>query len=142
MNVRRSAAVSAAALALGGSLAATTAATAAPTSHPTTSVTALSSGQWGPYTHKPTTYWPTGDFVPTGRHVSASAQCWNGGDGTQVRVQLVRTKDKHVMAQSSYHYCTGQTVSASANVATANGYYLRISLKGKPHTIKAWANWS
>ncbi|MGP9017147.1 hypothetical protein ACT1U9_01890 [Streptomyces sp. BR1] len=142
MHVRKSVAVAAAAVALGGSLAATTAATAAPAHKATTSVTALSRGQWGPYTHGPTKYWPTADFVPSGQNMTGFAQCWNGGDGTQVKVQIVRTKDKHVMNESDWRYCTGQIVSVSRVVAPGNAYYLRVKLSGKPHTIKAWATWS
>ncbi|GAA4192804.1 hypothetical protein GCM10023074_13060 [Microbispora amethystogenes] len=115
---------------------------ASTTSRPAVVQSQRSSGHWGPHKHSPTKYWPTKDFVPTGRHLYGRAKCSNGGDGTRYRVQLVRTKDKHVRATSSWYFCGGTYHGTSVTVRPGEAYYMRISLKGKAHTIEAYASWS
>ncbi|GII65618.1 hypothetical protein Skr01_57030 [Sphaerisporangium krabiense] len=102
----------------------------------------LGAGHWGPYKHSPTKYWATADFVPNGRHLRGYAGCWSGGDGTRYRIQLVRTKDKHVRRKSGWFFCNdGRWESISTTVRAGEAYYMRIELKGKAHTVQAKATW-
>ena len=93
-----------------------------------------------PQSHTPTKSWNTPDFVPQSAVLGGNFRCWDGGDGTDIRAALVRTRDSHVMTTSSYFDCDGsfKTVRID-NARGGEAYYMRISLRGKAHTIEAKA---
>ncbi|MGK5733688.1 hypothetical protein [Streptomyces sp. URMC 124] len=95
---------------------------------------------WGPYKHTPTKYWPTGDFVPRSNALGVHARCWNGGDGTKLKIDIVRSSDKKVIAKGGWGVCTGDWMNVDTFRASPNQkHYMRIYLSGKPHTIEARA---
>jgi hypothetical protein len=95
---------------------------------------------WGPQSHDPAKSWSTPDFVPQSPVLGGNFRCWDGGDGTDIKAALVRTRDSHVMTTSAYFDCDGsfKTVRID-NARSGEAYYMRISLKGKAHTIEAKA---
>lgn len=93
---------------------------------------------WGPGKHTPTKYWPTPDFVPRSSVLGVNFRCW-GNDGTTIKADIVRTRDKKTVQYGLKHECDGNWKELdyrSARIGTA--YYMRIYLS-RPHTIEAKA---
>jgi hypothetical protein len=81
---------------------------------------------WGPSSHSPTKYWATADFVPQSSVLGGNFRCWDGGDGTDIKAALVRTRDKHVMTTSAYFDCDGSFKTVRINNArSGEAYYYR-----------------
>ncbi|MGA4862277.1 hypothetical protein [Streptomyces lavendulocolor] len=152
MHARKSLALATATVALGTGLAmsapaaqAETAHTPAPTAQAAAGGTDASAAKagwhliWGPKSHKPTKYWATPDFVPRSGTLGVNARCWNGGDGTKYKIDVVRTRDKKVVKKGGWGYCSGNWMTVKTSAASGTAYYMRIYLKGKPHTVEAKA---
>ncbi|WP_327328072.1 hypothetical protein OG735_40280 [Streptomyces sp. NBC_01210] len=93
----------------------------------------------GPKSHTPTKYWATPDFVPRSGTLGVNARCWNGGDGTKYKIDVVRTRDKKVVKKGGWGYCNGGWMTVKTGAASGTSYYMRIYLKGKAHTVEAKA---
>ncbi|MES4907144.1 MULTISPECIES: hypothetical protein [unclassified Streptomyces] len=153
MIIRKSLAVTTAALALGSGIAvAAPAAQAEQSSHATTVSKAATAKDdaslqarhwrriWGPQSHTPTKYWATPDFVPRSNQLGAQARCWGGDDGTRIKVDIVRTRDKKVIKHGVWKSCDGRFKATDTNGARGGtSYYMRVYLKGHKHTIEAQA---
>ncbi|MDX3383203.1 hypothetical protein PV682_17255 [Streptomyces niveiscabiei] len=150
MTARKSLALATATVALGTGLAvaapAAQAAPVAPVAQSTaTSQTGAAAAKaswhliWGPKSHKPTKYWATPDFVPRSSTLGVNARCWNGGDGTKYKIDVVRTRDKKVVKKGGWGYCTGNWMTVKTKASSGTAYYMRICLKGKAHTVEAKA---
>ncbi|POX42045.1 hypothetical protein C3489_38120 [Streptomyces sp. Ru71] len=94
---------------------------------------------WGPKKHAPTKYWATPDFVPRSSTLGVNARCWNGGDGTKYKIDVVRTSDKKVVKKGGWGYCNGGWMTVQTSARSGTAYYMRIYLKGKAHTVEAKA---
>ncbi|MFF8293147.1 hypothetical protein ACF068_28535 [Streptomyces sp. NPDC016309] len=94
---------------------------------------------WGPKSHAPTKYWATPDFVPRSSTLGVNARCWNGGDGTKYKIDIVRTRDKKVVKKGGWGYCSGNWMTVKTAAANGTAYYMRIYLKGRAHTVEAKA---
>ncbi|MFD9791435.1 hypothetical protein ACFWXK_10845 [Streptomyces sp. NPDC059070] len=96
---------------------------------------------WGPQSHRPTKYWATPDFVPRSGTLGVNARCWNGGDGTKYKIDIVQTQGKKVVKKGGWGYCTGGWMTVKASVKSGSSYYMRIYLSGKAHTVEAKASY-
>ncbi|WP_370421942.1 hypothetical protein AB8O64_27560 [Streptomyces sp. QH1-20] len=139
MRTRKSLVLAMAAVALGSGLAvATPAAQAEPSSKP--AVQASWVLIWGPVSHAPTKYWATADYVPRSKVLGSNARCWGGEDGTDLRIDVVRTSDKKVVKKGGWGRCNGGWMNINMSDARpGTSYYMRIYLRGKAHTIEARA---
>ncbi|WP_369214023.1 hypothetical protein [Streptomyces flavofungini] len=154
MQIRRSLALATATAALGGAVAvAAPAAQAEPAQQPPAKQSAqLAEARtndaasaraswhliWGPRSHTPTKYWATPDFVPRSGTLGVNARCWNGGDGTKYKIDIVRTRDKKVVKKGGWGYCNGGWMTVKTAAASGTSYYMRIYLT-RAHTVEAKA---
>lgn len=86
-------------------------------------------------------FWHTPRVTSRSKVFQVAYRCWNGGDGTKVRIWIERKLygEWHTMHTSRKWLCVGGTVhSRITNAKVGGAYRATIKLYGKKHTTEVW----
>lgn len=127
---------------LGAPATAASASTMAVTGTAITSPTASASARWFTLYHgSKKGDWNTPSVKSRSKVLQVAFRCWNGGDGTKVRIAILQRINGHYQEVhgSRKWLCNGKTIHTRMNNAEVGGTYTAdVGVFGKKHTTEVW----